>query len=798
MPLKMSLIIALLFVFLSASAVHAASDGRTTWQAVSGIPAVNTGREQTDGLLFDIDKDGLLDLLVAERTQTPSVAWYKRSGNTWAKKPIYNTQLDITAGGTYYDIDKDNDLDFFSGVDNVGNQLWWFENPYPNFNSQWTRHIIRNTGQGLFHDMAFADFDGDGRDEFVTWNQEENKLLYAEIPANPATIWTYTEIFNWTSTPDFEGLAVGDIDLDGKVDIIGGGRWFKHQSGTNFQANVIDAAMQGTRAAVGQLIPGGRLEVAFGNGDNDGPLAWYEWRNNAWQTHQLLPLIKHGHTLQIIDIDRDGHLDIFAAEMGSIPGFANPSPKTYFFYGNGQGTFSQQQLNVIQDNHESKLGDLDGDGDIDYFAKPYQFQAPGHTVYLNQSNTAPTPTPTTGSGGLGNWQTHVIGTRSHTWRTLFVAATDLTGDNRKDIVAGGNWYKNPGTIGGTWTRSLIGGNANNLATTYDFDNDGDQDILATTGSYQGANFVWGQNNGTGTFTIRNNITAGTGDFLQGVVINRFNSGNSNQIALSWHGNNPDVQILTVPANPINTTWPLTRVANGSQNEDLSAGDIDRDGDQDLLTGSKWLRNNGSTWSTHTLYAATATEHPDRNNLADINRDGKLDAVIGYEAISIAGKLAWYQQNNNATAAWTEHIIANDVIGPMSLDTADLDNDGDIDIVVGEHNLTAGSNPKVYVYENRNNGSQWIRYQAGQGYENHDGTQLVDLDNDGDLDIISIGWGHGNVIAYENKNSSPPPPTPTNTPVPAPQWKLYLTRWFSNQSDQNADSIFNILDWLNLM
>lgn len=755
------------FAFITiVPVIHAASDGRTTWQPVTGIPAPNAGREQTDGLLFDVDKDGLLDMVVGERTQTPSVVWYKRTANNWTKRTIFNAQIDISAGGTAYDIDNDGDLDYFNADDNAGNQIYWFENPYPNYNNQWSQHIIRNTGQGLFHDMIFADFDGDGRNEFATWNQEENRLLYAEIPTNPASIWTFTPIFTWTTTPDFEGLAVADIDLDGKVDIIGGGRWFKHQSGATFQANVIDPTMQGTRAQAAQIIPGGRPEVVFGNGDNDGPLAWYQWQNNTWQRHQLLQLIKHGHTLQVIDIDKDGHLDIFAAEMGSIQGFVNPNPQTYFFYGNSQGDFEQRTLNVTQDNHESKIGDLDGDGDNDFFAKPYQYQAPGINVYLNQSGgSTPTPTPTTGGGGgLGNWQTHVIGTRSHTWRTLFVGAADLNGDNRKDIIAGADWYRNPGTVGGNWTRNLVGGNANNFATTHDFDNDGDQDILSTTGTYQGANFVWAQNNGSGTFTIRNNISPGTGDFLQGVLVNRFNSGNSPQVALSWHGNNPNVQILTVPGTPATTTWPIANINNGSQFEDLSAGDIDRDGDQDLLTGSRWLRNNGGTWSTHTLYNAGTTEHPDRNNLADINRDGRLDAIVGYEAISVAGKLAWYEQGTNATGLWTERIIADNVIGPMSMDTADLDNDGDIDVIVGEHNLTNGSNPKLYVFENRNNGNQWIRYQAGAGYEHHDGTQLVDLDNDGDLDIISIGWGHGNVLAYENKNTGGSGPTSTPTPT----------------------------------
>ena len=62
-----------------------------------------------------------------------------------------------------------------------------------------------------------------------------------------------------------------------------------------------------------------------------------------------------------------------------------------------------------------------------------------------------------------------------------------------------------------------------------------------------------------------------------------------------------------------------------------------------------------------------------------------------------GKVAWYEQPAVATGTWTEHIIATGV-SPLSVDAADMDGDGDIDI------LTAGS------ADNRiallvNNGSQ---------------------------------------------------------------------------------------------
>ena len=99
----------------------------------------------------------------------------------------------------------------------------------------------------------FGDFNGDGRQELVFWNQGSRKLYLAEIPENPrqAGPWTCTEIYGYSDDsemsqrqtrpyPSFkavnehEGLAKADIDGDGKLDIVGGGRWFKHAGGTTF------------------------------------------------------------------------------------------------------------------------------------------------------------------------------------------------------------------------------------------------------------------------------------------------------------------------------------------------------------------------------------------------------------------------------------------------------------------------------------------------------------------------------------------------------------------------------------
>jgi PKD repeat protein len=228
--------------------------------------------------------------------------------------------------------------------------------------------------------------------------------------------------------------------------------------------------------------------------------------------------------------------------------------------------------------------------------------------------------------------------------------------------------------------------------------------------------------------------------------------------LSWHITSGGLQQLTVPSDPVSTTWEWDQISPVEQGEELSTADIDRDGDDDLLRGSIWLRNDAGSWTPFTLFDTALA--PDRNRLADVNGDDRLDAIVGFEAVS---KLAWYEQGAIATDMWSEHTVAVDFFAPMSVDAADLDGDGDIDIVAGEHNLFNPLGSRLYVYENNGNGSAWTPHEVYTGDEHHDGAQLVDIDTDGDLDIISIGWTHDDVLLYENRSPGGGVFPPVNLP-----------------------------------
>ncbi|MFH1719958.1 MAG: family 16 glycoside hydrolase [Planctomycetota bacterium] len=344
----------------------------------------NDGKQQTCCVVLDIDKDGIEDFVVGERTRAPSVVWYKYNGKMWDRFVIDDTRKNPEAGGDFCDIDRDGDLDVILGQDASGNAIWWWENPYPDYSKPWNCRYIKNSGAAKHHDQTVADFDGDGQVELVSWNQKARKLLLFEIPSNPKSTepWPSSTIYSWSSGLEHEGFPSipVDIDGDGKVDIVGGGRWFKHAGGTEYRVHVIDSEMAFTQCAAGQLVKGGRPEVVFSPGDMDGDAKWYEWDGDKWVAHVLRKVI-HGHTCEIRDVDGDGNLDIFIGEMGN-PG-AGDNAKTYIWYGDGSGHFKETVASEGQGIHEGKLGYLDGDGDLDILMKPYNHNTPRLDVLLN-------------------------------------------------------------------------------------------------------------------------------------------------------------------------------------------------------------------------------------------------------------------------------------------------------------------------------------------------------------------------------------------------------------------------------
>nr|MDA3835866.1 VCBS repeat-containing protein [Spirochaetales bacterium] len=282
-------------------------------------------------------------------------------------------------------------------------EVWWWVNPYPDIeaNKPWERHTIKKSGRKGHHDLIADDFNGDGNPELVFWNQSAGNLYFAEIPPNPSEVdeWSLQLVYHYNNdgemlqegfggyppfkkVNDHEGLFACDIDGDGVKDILAGGRWFKYLGADKFSENIIDASYTFTRTIAADFIEGGRPEVILVAGDGTAPLIMYQFQNGTWVPRVLIASVWNGHTLELVDFNKDGHADIFIGEMRLNS--SNPQSEIRVLLGDGKGNFIHQTISKGIGIHEGRIDDLDGDGDMDILVKPYDWDTPRLDIYLNQ------------------------------------------------------------------------------------------------------------------------------------------------------------------------------------------------------------------------------------------------------------------------------------------------------------------------------------------------------------------------------------------------------------------------------
>ncbi len=686
----------------------------------------------------DFDGDGKIDLVASlSGTAHGDGKVMAFHAPAWHHSTIYEG---IISRGDWVDLDRDGDLDYVGIESRVQPALIWLENPGLAGGTIWGRHEMAGYTQPLVNVIP-ADIDNDGRTDIVVCGQTEIFL----VRGSPGAGWQSLAIAAMDTATS--AAALGDLDRDGDLDILRGGSWWRNprpdvEGRWPVESLASDTGVQRDSWPV-DLNGDGWLDVLVLGGGGCGRLAYYpnDRAGGLASGYTLAETgLAVGRSLVHADMDADGDCDIVLAGLSCAA-----EARTVFLQNDGM---LGQPWPVVQlDLPGADLvigGDLDVDGSTDVAFRGMDTEVGACRVGIAYNSISPV-------WPLDAWR-RVLIDEARPWRAVFVKSADIDRDGWTDIVAGGWWYRNPGDDGGVWSRHIIGTPLHNAAIVHDFDRDGDDDILGTRGqgSVANAEFVWARNDGAGQFDILDNIEAGTGDFLQGAVVGRLGYGSDAEsllesVVLSWHGADQGIQILTVPDDPAAETWPVMTISAYTLNEELDLGDIDRDGDLDISLGTAWLENAGGNWIVREMVSGAGA--PDRHRLVDLNRDGRLDMIVGFEEISVPGPVVWYEQPVVMTQPWVEHAVA-ELTGPMSLDVADMDHDGDLDVVVGEHNGKQPETAGLYVLENTG-GEIWVPHLVHRGDEHHDGAQVVDIDGDGDLDIVSIGWFHDDVVLYEN-------------------------------------------------
>jgi len=339
------------------------------------------------------------------------------------------------------------------------------------------------------------------------------------------------------------------------------------------------------------------------------------------------------------------------------------------------------------------------------------------------------------------------------WERWFgMGIGDATGDGLPDIVSGKWFYRNPGgDLLSPWPRSELG-HAMDGVFVLDVDGDAFGDVIALRCNEQywleaedAEGTTW-RSTRIGTLPICNH-----GISAQGYTMARL-FGKLQYLVVSNHENS--LFAIEVPLHPEETPWPSVVVTpDGATEKGMVASDVDGDGDLDLFTACSvpsrpvqdrqtrvcWFENPGvfkDGWLRHEI---GDLEHKgDRFAAGDINGDGREDLVVSegrWPGEEPDASLFWFERPPELKQGhWTRHTVATGY-SMNSLSLGDLDQDGDTDIVVGEHK---GPDKKLLLFSNQGDGG-FVSQLIDTGKENHLGARLTDFDGDGDLDITGFGW-----------------------------------------------------------
>lgn len=682
----------------------------------------------------DVDGDGHVEILTGGKGK---LLWYRP--DTFERGVVAEGHFHV--GLVLEDVDDDGAPEIVAGVEG---QIIWLKSA-GGMDGPWERHVIEPQTRGSAHDLVFCDIDNDGVNELVAlaaYSPTSGVFIYKH-DGDPTRTWSRHTVQQGHFA---EGTCVADLDGDGQLEIISGpawyhapadgplsGAWERHEYALGFR--------EMCRTAPLDVTGSGRPDiVAVESEYPDGHLSWFENRlpeGEGFVEHPLERDLTFAHSIHAWR--KEGKAHFFIAEMakGGWGALYNLDARLLQFTTADGATWDRKVLCKGAGTHEAIPFDVDGDGVWEIAGKEWHHTKP----HLYKRRAEPSP--------LARFRHHLID-RDKPYTATDILAVDVDGDGRNDIACGGWWYRNPG-----WERRDIPG-IFQVHTACDIDGDGREEIVATKRAaeegewYEGlcSELVWLKPvdplNGEWE---EHPIGTGTADWPHGSLVAPVLPDDRLALIIGYHnagqGNPPD--IFEVPADPADGPWPMRRLADINYGEEFVACDVDGDGRPDLVAGPWWLRNEGD--GNFTPYPIAEGFDVARVRVFDVNGDGRPDVVLGEEVLdkedgwTAFSRLAWFENPDDPTdGPWKAHVI-DKVRCPHSVGAADLDGDGRMEVICGEHDPSRPyrNRSRLFIYKQADDaGTAWYRYEIDHRFEHHDGAKVIEL-APGRLGIMSHGW-----------------------------------------------------------
>lgn len=662
----------------------------------------------SSGTSFDCDQNNIPD----ECQSVPA----------FESKPAISTNVDQVSQVIAADIDGDGDLDILS-TSKADNKVALFRN-IDGLGTFAPEQLLRNSVDGA-ESLTVADFDLDGDlDVAATARDLATIYWFTNLDGMGGSFFTSTEVT--TSAVAVSSVHAADIDGDDIPDLlaaIAGNdeiKWFKNLGfpggpfGSFFIAapSIPSNLVTPIDAITADIDNDGDLDIVAAS-EGDDSIAWFENLDGMgnFSTARLISnTVMEARTIDVADIDGDGDYDVLSAS-------SQDNTVAWFENTDGLGSFGVKQvISASSYAYAAQAVDLDDDGDLDVISS---LGGTDRVVWFENTDSA---------GTFGPERVIAL----HLEGPVNVATADIDLDGRVDVISANSLDDSL-----RWHRSVADNdcNANGIPDQCDIAGDSQLDCNDNTvldGCELTPRFSTPYEVAPANLGI---IDIALGDINNDGLTDIISCSNSNfpanpaiiDISLNLDGNGGFSDPTVIASNQFS---PIL----------LELTDIDGDDDLDLVVfefsffpipGRTFAiyenLGNGALGPRQEILSTTLTVR--RFQLADFNSDGNRDIVIAYQ-----DRVAWHM-NLDGMGNFGPQIAISLSLGPQpfrDLTVCDIDNDGDMDVAaIIEDTGVLGW------FENTNGEGDFAAFatifdSVGEGrYLNH-----ADIDHDGDIDLIS--------------------------------------------------------------